>query len=190
MIYNPVLYDENGQGTDVLSLNLKNRNIFLVGEINDEMAASIISQLLYLDSAETGPITLYINSPGGMVSAGLAIYDTMRSLRNDIRTICVGNAASMAAVILSGGKISERYILPHAAVMIHQPSGGAGGQASDIIIAAKRIEYLQQELNKLLAENCGKRPEELEDKTDRDFWMNAKQAVEFGIVDRIIGERK
>ena len=189
MICNPILYNDKGQGLDALSLNLQNRNVMLVGPITDDLATMVISQLLYLDSVGGEPIQLYINSPGGCVSAGLAIYDTMKSLRNEVWTVCMGQAASMAAVLFSGGEKTHRYVLPHSEVMIHQPSGGINGQATDIVIAADHIKELRSELNKLLAENCGKSMEEIRDKMERDFWMNAEMAIAFGIADEIVRKR-
>ena len=189
MICNPILYNDKGQGLDALSLNLQNRNVMLVGPITDDLATMVISQLLYLDSVGGEPIQLYINSSGGCVSAGLAIYDTMKSLRNEVWTVCMGQAASMAAVLFSGGEKTHRYVLPHSEVMIHQPSGGINGQATDIVIAADHIKELRSELNKLLAENCGKSMEEIRDKMERDFWMNAEMAIAFGIADEIVRKR-
>ncbi len=189
MICNPILYNDKGQGLDALSLNLQNRNVMLVGPITDDLATMVISQLLYLDSVGGEPIQLYINSPGGCVSAGLAIYDTMKSLRNEVWTVCMGQAASMAAVLFSGGEKTHRYVLPHSEVMIHQPSGGINGQATDIVIAADHIKELRSELNELLAENCGKSMEEIRDKMERDFWMNAEMAIAFGIADEIVRKR-
>ena len=189
MICNPILYNDKGQGVDALSLNLQNRNVMLVGPITDDLATMVISQLLYLDSVGGEPIQLYINSPGGCVSAGLAIYDTMKSLRNEVWTVCMGQAASMAAVLFSGGEKTHRYVLPHSEVMIHQPSGGINGQATDIVIAADHIKELRSELNELLAENCGKSMEEIRDKMERDFWMNAEMAIAFGIADEIVCKR-
>lgn len=173
---------------DIFSHELENRNILLIGEINDELSASVISQLLYLDVREDSPIHLYINSPGGSVTAGLAIYDTMKSLKNKVYTICMGQASSMAAVILSGGE--RRFSLPHAEVMIHQPSGETGGQSVDISIVATHMEKIRKELNAILAKNCNRNVEEILQRTDRDFWMNAGEALEFGIIDEIVEERR
>lgn len=188
MVLNPIVCNENGR-MDIFSMNLDNRIVLLTGEIDDEMAASVISQLLYLDSNGRDGISLYINSPGGEVSAGLAIYDTIRSLESPVSTICVGRAASMAAVLLSAGHKGDRVVLPHSKVMIHQPSGGVGGQAEDILIAASHIEYLREELNRILSENCNKPIEEIKEATDRDHWMSAGEALDFGIVDRMNGEK-
>ncbi len=185
MTLNPIVNSENGR-FDIFSLNLDNRIVLLTGEIDDEMSSSVTSQLLYLDNSDTDPIDLYINSPGGSVSAGLAIYDVIHNLKSPVNTICMGKAASMAAVLLSGGT-GKRMILPHSEVMIHQPSGGVDGQATDILIAASHIESLKGVLNGLLCRNCGKTPEEIADATERDHWMNAEEAKEYGIVDEIIG---
>ena len=185
MILNPVVSNENGR-TDIFSINLENRIVLLTGEIDDEMATSVISQLLYLDSRGKDDISMYINSPGGSVSAGLAIYDVMQTLKSQVSTICLGRAASMAAVLLSGGAKGKRLLLPHSEVMIHQPSGGIDGQATDILIAASHIEALRGELNNLLAANCGKDLAEIVEATDRDYWMKAKEAIEFGIADHVI----
>lgn len=185
MFLNPTVYDADNRGNNLFSLNLENRNILLTGEINDELAASIVTQLLYLDSVGSEPITMYINSPGGSVSAGLGIYDTMKSLDSKVVTVCIGQAASMGAVLLSGGEPGMRYILPHSQVMVHQPSGGIGGQASDILIVASHIETLRNTLNEILAENCNQSTSEVAKSTDRDYWMNAAEAVQFGIVDKI-----
>ncbi len=191
MIVNPsVIHGEDGRVWDLFGLNLSHGNIILTGEINDELATMIVSQLRYYEHEkgnDKAPVTLYINSPGGSVSAGLAIYDTMKSLTRDVQTICLGRAASMAAVILSGGTRGMRYVLPHSQVMIHQPSGGIDGQASDILIAAKHIEETRRELNSILAANCGHSYEEIALATERDNWMNAESAVEFGIADKILG---
>lgn len=185
MFLNPTVYDADNRGNNLFSLNLENRNILLTGEINDELAASIVTQLLYLDSVGNEPITMYINSPGGSVSAGLGIYDTMKSLDSKVVTVCIGQAASMGAILLSGGEPGMRYILPHSQVMVHQPSGGIGGQASDILIVASHIETLRNTLNEILAENCNQSTSEIAKSTDRDYWMNAAEAVQFGIVDKI-----
>lgn len=185
MILNPIVSDESGR-KDIFSVNLENRIVLLTGEIDDEMASSIISQLLYLDSTGDEKICLYINSPGGSVSAGLAIYDTMRSLKSKVSTICIGRAASMAAVILSGGESGERVALSHSEIMIHQPSGGMNGQAEDIVIAAEHIKKVRSELNTILSDNCSRPVKEIAKATDRDHWMDAKEAIEFGIVDRIL----
>ena len=185
MIINPIVYEE-GKGSDIYSKNLENRVIHLVGEVTDDMAASIVAQLLYLSAESKEDINLYINSPGGSVSAGMAIYDTMQYIGADVATVCIGHAASMGAVILSGGAKGKRMILPHAEVMIHQPSGGIQGQASEMEIAAEHIRRTKDTLNNLLAMNCEKNIEVVRKDTDRDYWMSAEEAAEYGIVDEVI----
>jgi len=187
MVINPIIYDAKGKGTDIFSSNLENNIVHLVGEITDEMAASVIAQLLHLASLGDDDIHLYINSPGGSVSAGMAIYDTMQFIKPEVETVCVGKAASMGAVILSGGAKGKRVILPHSEVMIHQPSSGVAGQASEIVIVADHIKRTRQVLNELLANNCGKTVEEVAADTERDYWMSATEAMEYGIVDRMAG---
>ena len=187
MVINPVIYGTNGRGTDIFSSNLEDRIIHLVGEVTDEMAASIVAQLLHLASQGDEDIHLYINSPGGSVSAGMAIYDTMQFIKPEVATVCVGKAASMGAVILSGGAKGKRVILPHSEVMIHQPSSGVSGQASEIMIAAEHIKKTKAVLNQLLADNCNKPVEEVTADTERDYWMSAKEALEYGIVDKMAG---
>ncbi len=187
MVINPIVYDENGKGNDVFSSNLKNRVIHLTGEITDETAASIVAQLLHLEAMGDEDIQIYINSPGGSVSAGLAIYDTMQFIKPDVVTVCLGRAASMGAVLLSGGTVGKRSILPHSEVMIHQPSGGMDGQASDMMIAAEHIKEIKKILNGILSQNCHNDYEKVEQDTERDHWMGAKEALEYGIVDRILG---
>ena len=151
MLINPITYEKD-KSSDIFSKALENRKIYAVGEVNDEMAASLIAQMHFLDSKEIGEISLYINSPGGSVSAGLAIYDTMHTIKSPVATYCMGMAASMGAFLLAGGEKGKRYILPNAEVMIHQPLGGASGQASDIRIAADHIDRTKSRLNRLLAE--------------------------------------
>jgi len=187
MVINPIIYDAKGKGTDIFSSNLENNIVHLVGEITGEMAASVIAQLLHLASLGDDEIHLYINSPGGSVSAGMAIYDTMQFIKPEVETVCVGKAASMGAVILSGGAKGKRVILPHSEVMIHQPSSGVAGQASEIVIVADHIKRTRQVLNELLANNCGKTVEEVAADTERDYWMSATEAMEYGIVDRMAG---
>ena len=185
MVINPIVYDER-KGNDIFSKNLENRVIHLVGEVNDEMAASIVAQLLYLSSISSEDIQLYINSPGGSVTAGMAIYDTMQYISADVATVCVGHAASMGAMILSGGAKGKRMILPHAEVMIHQPSGGMQGQATELEIAAKHIYRTKDMLNRLFSANCDKPLKDVVKDTDRDYWMNAEESVEYGIVDAVL----
>ena len=190
MLINPIVYDEKGKGNDVFSCNLESRVIHMVGEVTDEMAASVVAQLLHLASAGDEDIYLYINSPGGSVSAGMAIYDTMQYIEPDVATVCLGRAASMGAVILSGGAKGKRMILPHGEVMIHQPSGGMEGQASELLIAAEHIKATKKMLNELLSENCGKAYEQVVQDTERDFWMRAGEALEYGVVDAVLTGKK
>lgn len=185
----PVVIDKdiNGERSyDIFSRLLKERIIFISGEINDSMANSVIAELLYLDSINHNDISLYINSPGGVITSGMAIYDTMNFVKSDVSTICVGMAASMAAFLLSSGAKGKRYILPNADVMIHQPLGGAEGQATDIKIASDRIINLRDRLNKILAKNTGKSLRKIEKDTERDNYLNADEALMYGIVDKII----
>ena len=185
----PVVVDKdiNGERSyDIFSRLLKERIIFLSGEINDSMANSVIAELLYLDSINHNDISLYINSPGGVITSGMAIYDTMNFVKSDISTICVGMAASMAAFLLSSGAVGKRYILPNADVMIHQPLGGAEGQATDIKIASDRIINLRSKLNRILAKNTGKSVSKITKDTERDNYLDADAALQYGIVDKII----
>ena len=185
----PIVVDKelNGERSyDIFSRMLKERIVFIIGEINDSMANSVIAQLIYLDSLNHDDISIYINSPGGSVTAGLAIYDTMNFIKSDVVTIGMGIAASMGAFLLSSGTIGKRMILPNADIMIHQPLGGAEGQASDIKIAADRIIYLKKKLNKILAKNTKQNLKKIEKDTERDNYFNAKEALEYGIVDKII----
>ena len=175
---------------DIFSRLLKDRIIFLSGEINDTIANSIVAQLLYLDSLSNDDISLYINSPGGSISSGMAIYDTMKFIKSDVSTICIGIAASMAAFLLSSGEKGKRFILPNADVMIHQPLGGVEGQATDIKIATDRILNLKERLNKILAKNTGKNLKTIERDTERDNYLNACEAINYGIVDKIVQNKK
>lgn len=175
---------------DIFSRLLKERIIFLSGEINDNVANSIVAQLLYLDSLGNSDISIYINSPGGSISSGMAIYDTMNFIKSDVSTICVGIAASMGAFLLSSGTKGKRYILPNADVMIHQPLGGAEGQATDIKIATERILNLKDRLNKILAKNTGNSLKKIEKDTERDNYLNADEAITYGLVDKIIQKKK
>ena len=189
----PVVVDKERFGErsyDIFSRLLKERIVFISGEIDDDLANSVIAQLLYLDSINSDDISLYINSPGGSITSGMAIYDTMRFIKSDVSTICIGMAASMAAFLLSCGKKDKRFILPNAEVMIHQPLGGASGQATEIKIAAERILKLKEKLNRILAENTGKDFEIINKDTERDYFMNSDEALEYGIVDKIIEENK
>lgn len=189
----PVVVDKELYGErsyDIYSRLLKDRIIFISGEINDAMANTVIAQLLYLDSINNDDISIYINSPGGVITSGMAIYDTMNFIKSDVVTICLGIAASMGAFLLSCGTKGKRYILPNADVMIHQPLGGAEGQATDIKIASDRIINLRSRLNKILASNTGKSLKQIEKDTERDNYLNALEAVNYGIVDKIIKNDK
>lgn len=179
--------DINGERSyDIFSRLLKERIIMLSGEINDQMANSIIAQLLYLDSINHDDISLYINSPGGVITAGMAIYDTMQFIKSDVTTICVGMAASMASFLLASGAKGKRFCLPNSEVMIHQPLGGAQGQATEIKIAAEHILKLKDKLNRLLSKNTGKDLQTIEHDTERDNFMDAEEALEYGLVDKIV----
>lgn len=171
---------------DIYSRLLKDRIIILSGEIDDNLANSIVAQLLYLDSLNHDPINLYINSPGGSITAGMAIYDTMNYIKSKVSTICIGMAASMAAFILSSGEKGMRFILPNGEVMIHQPLGGAQGQATEIKIAAERILKLKEKLNKILSENTGQSLEKISHDTERDYFLSADEALEYGLIDKIL----
>ena len=171
---------------DIYSRLLEDRILFLSGEINDQTANLIISELLYLDSKNHEDIYMYINSPGGSVTSGMAIYDTMNYIKSDVKTICVGIAASMAAFLLSSGKKGKRYALKNADVMIHQPLGGVKGQATDIDIAAKRILKIKDKLNKILAKNTGVNLRKIEKDTERDNYLDSNEAKEYGLVDIIL----
>ena len=175
---------------DIFSRLLKDRIVFITGEIDDVMANNVIAELLYLDSINNNDINVYINSPGGSVSAGMAIYDTINFLASDVSTTCLGIAASMASFLLAAGKKGKRFILPNADVMIHQPLGGAQGQATDIKIASDRIISLRKRLNKCLAKNTGQSLKKIEKDTERDNYLDAREAVDYGIVDKIILEKE
>ncbi len=175
---------------DLYSRLLEDRIIFLSGEIDDNMANTIVAQLIYLESKDpTKDISLYINSPGGSVSAGMAIYDTMNYIKCPVSTICIGMAASMAAFLLSSGEKGKRYALANSEIMIHQPLGGAQGQASDIKIQAEHILRIKARLNKILAQNTGRAIAEIERDTDRDNYLSAPEAMEYGIIDRVFLKR-
>lgn len=175
---------------DIFSRLLKDRIVFITGEIDDTLANNVIAELLYLDSINNNDINIYINSPGGSVSAGMAIYDTINFLSSDVSTTCLGIAASMAAFLLAAGKKGKRFILPNADVMIHQPLGGAQGQATEIKIASDRIVNLRKRLNKCLSKNTGQSLKKIEKDTERDNYLNAKEAVLYGLVDKIILEKE
>ena len=175
---------------DIFSRLLKDRIVFITGEIDDTLANNVIAELLYLDSINNNDINIYINSPGGSVSAGMAIYDTINFLSSDVSTTCLGIAASMAAFLLAAGKKGKRFILPNADVMIHQPLGGAQGQATEIKIASDRIVNLRKRLNKCLSKNTGQSLKKIEKYTERDNYLDAKEAVLYGLVDKIILEKE
>ena len=189
----PMVIEQTSRGErsfDIYSRLLKERVIFAVGPVEDNMANLIVAQLLFLESENPDKdIHLYINSPGGSVTAGLSIYDTMKFIKPDVSTMCIGQAASMGAFLLSGGTKGKRYILPNARTMIHQPSGGAQGQATDIEIQAKEILFLRERLNTLLADHTGQPMDVIERDTERDRFMSADQSVEYGLVDEVIASR-
>jgi ATP-dependent Clp protease protease subunit len=189
----PMVIEQTSRGErsfDIYSRLLKERVIFIVGAIEDHMANLVVAQLLFLESENPDKdVHLYINSPGGSVTAGLSIYDTMRFIKPDVSTMCIGQAASMGAFLLSGGTKGKRFILPNARTMIHQPSGGAPGQATDIEIQAKEILFLRERLNTLLAEHTGQSLEVIERDTERDRFMSSEQSVEYGLVDEVIASR-
>ena len=190
----PMVIESTGRGErayDIYSRLLKERVIFLVGPIEDHMANLIVAQLLYLESESAEKdIHLYINSPGGAVNAGLAIYDTMQFVKPDVSTVCVGQAASMGALVLTGGAKGKRHGLPHARIMIHQPIGGVQGQASDIDIQAKEILRLKERLNRIMVKHTGKSLKTINRDTDRDFFMESGEALQYGIIDSVIENRK
>ncbi len=189
----PIVVEQTSLGErsyDIFSRMLKDRVIFLTGPVEDHMANLIVAQMLFLESDNPDKdIHLYINSPGGSVSAGLSIYDTMQFIRPEVSTMCVGHAASMGAVLLAGGAPGKRFVLPHSRVMIHQPSGGAQGQASDIEIQANEIVRIRKILNDLLARHTGKDVKTIARDTERDHFMNAEQALDYGLVDKVIDKR-
>ena len=185
----PTIIEKNEMGErayDIYSRLLKDRIIILNGEITDNSSNIVVAQLLYLDSLNNDDISLYINSPGGSITAGMAIFDTMNFIKSDVSTICVGMAASMAAFLLSSGEKGKRYILPNAEVMIHQPLGGAQGQATEIKIAAERILKLKKKLNKILSDNTGKDIDTIDNDTERDYFMDSDEALNYGIVDKAL----
>lgn len=189
----PTVVEQSGRGErayDIYSRLLKERIVFLNGQVNDQSANLVVAQLLYLESVNPDKdIFLYVNSPGGSVSAGLAIFDTMQFVKPDVSTLCMGMAASMGAFLLAAGAKGKRYALPNARVMIHQPLGGAQGQASDIEITAREILRLKGDLNRILAERTGQPLERIEQDTDRDCYMSAPGAMEYGLVDKVIDKR-
>lgn len=186
----PTVIEQTNRGErayDIYSRLLKDRIIFLSGPVEDSVSDIIIAQLLFLESEDPNKdIQFYINSPGGVVTSGLAIYDTMNYIKPDVSTICIGQAASMAAVLLSSGAKGKRFSLPNSNIMIHQPSGGAQGQASDIQIQAEQILKIKKRLNEILSDNTGKSIDQIAKDTDRDFAMTAKEAMEYGLIDQVI----
>jgi ATP-dependent Clp protease protease subunit len=189
-MYIPTVIENTGRGErvyDIYSRLLKERIIFIGYEVNDVVANSIIAQMIFLEHDDPEKdIVLYINSPGGIVSSGLAIYDTIKHVKPPVQTICIGSAASMAAVLLAAGTKGKRFILPHGKVMLHQPTGAARGQSSDIQIHAREIMKTKKEMNRIISENTNKSIEEVEKLTERDFYMSAEEAIEFGIADEIL----
>ena len=190
-LYIPYVVESTLKGEtrhDLFSRLLLDRIIFLGSGINDDVANLIVAQLLFLDSVDDKEITMFINSPGGVITSGMAIYDTMQFIKSDVRTVCIGQAASMGAILLAAGTQGKRQILPHSRVLIHQPLGGARGQASDIEISYKEIQRWKDALNQILADRTGKSVEQVTEDTDRDYIMTATEAIEYGIVDKIIGK--
>ena len=189
----PMVVEQTARGErayDIYSRLLKDRVVFIVGGIEDNVANVVVAQLLYLESENPDKdIHLYINSPGGVVTAGLSIYDTMQFIKPDVSTICVGQAASMGSLLLAGGTKGKRYCLPHSRIMIHQPSGGFQGQASDIDIQAKEVLKLRERLNAILAKHTGQSLETIETDSDRDNFMDGETAVEYGLIDTVLEER-
>jgi ATP-dependent Clp protease protease subunit len=189
----PMVIEQSGRGErsyDIYSRLLKERVIFMVGPVNDQMANLIVAQLLFLESENPDKdISLYINSPGGSVSAGLAIFDTMQFIKPDVSTLCTGMAASMGAFLLAAGAKGKRFSLPNSRIMIHQPSGGSQGQASDIEIQAKEILYLRHRLNQILADRTGQTIEQIAKDTDRDRFLSAEDAAEYGLIDKVLTSR-
>ena len=190
MSYIPYVIEQTGRGErsyDIYSRLLKDRIIMLSGEVNDAVASSIVAQLLFLEAQDPDKdIYFYINSPGGVITSGLSIYDTMNYIKPDIVTICIGQAASMGAFLLASGTRGKRYALPHARIMIHQPSGGAQGQSTDIQIQAQEIQRLKDTLNEILAKQTGKKPKQIEKDTERDNFMSAAEGVEYGLIDKVL----
>ena len=193
MSFVPYVIEQTSRGErsyDIFSRLLNDRIIMLNGEVNDASASVVIAQMLYLEGQDPDKdINFYINSPGGSVSAGMAIYDTMQYIKCDVSTICMGMAASMGAFLLSAGAKGKRLALPNSEIMIHQPLGGAQGQATEILIAAKHIERTRANLNRILSENTGRSLEEIERDTERDNFMTAQEALEYGLVDKVITKR-
>ncbi|CAH2031011.1 ATP-dependent Clp endopeptidase proteolytic subunit ClpP [Trichlorobacter ammonificans] len=193
-MYVPMVVEQSGRGErayDIYSRLLKERIVFLGGEVNDQVADLIIAQMLFLEAEDPDKdIHLYINSPGGVVTAGMAIFDTMNYIKAPVSTICIGQAASMGAVLLAAGQKGKRFALPHARIMIHQPSGGSRGQATDIMIQAEEILRMKRELNRILGELCGQPVERIERDTERDYFMSAAEAADYGLVDAVMIRRQ
>lgn len=189
----PYVIDKTDKGErsyDIYSRLLEDRIVFISGEITDDTANTVVAQLIYLEAKDSSKdISLYINSPGGSVTAGLAIYDTMNYIKCDVSTICVGMAASMGAFLLSSGAKGKRFALPNSEVMIHQPLGGASGQATDIVITANHIQKIKEKLTKILSENSGKPYEQVAQDCERDNYMSAQEALEYGLIDKIFYKR-
>ena len=194
MSYIPYVVEQTGRGErsyDIYSRLLKDRIIMLSGEVNDQVASTIVAQLLFLEAQDPDKdIYFYINSPGGVITSGLSMYDTMNYIKPDICTICIGQAASMGAFLLSAGTKGKRFALPNARIMIHQPSGGAQGQSTDIQIQAQEIQRLKDSLNQLLANHTGQSFEKVEADTERDNFMSAKEAADYGLVDKVIDKHE
>ena len=190
----PIVVEQTPRGErsyDIYSRLLKDRVIFVVGPIDDHTANLIVAQILFLESENPDKdISIYINSPGGAISSGMAIYDTMQFVRPDVSTLCIGQAASMGALLLAGGSAGKRYLLPHSRIMIHQPLGGVRGQATDVEIHAKEIVQLRTELNIILAHHTGQDIEKISQDTERDYFMNATEAMQYGLVDEVLEKRK
>jgi len=190
MSYIPYVVEQTGRGErsyDIYSRLLKDRIIMLSGEVNDQVASTIVAQFLFLEAEDPDKdIYFYINSPGGVITSGLSMFDTMNYIKPDIVTICMGQAASMGAFLLACGTPGKRYALPNARIMIHQPSGGAQGQSTDIQIQAQEIQRLKDTLNQILAEKTGKKPKQIEKDTERDNFMSSKEAMEYGLIDKVL----
>ena len=190
----PVVSEETSRGEnryDIYSRLLKERIVFLGDPISDEVANAVMAQLIFLEYSDPDKdILLYLNTPGGLVDAGLAIYDTIQHIKPDVSTICVGSCASMGAVLLAAGAKGKRYALPHSHIMLHQPSGGAGGQSTDIQIHAREIVRTRETLNEIISRHCGRPLDEVAKKTERDLYLTAEEALEFGVIDEILHPKK
>jgi len=190
MSYVPIVVEKTGRGErsyDIYSRLLKDRIIMLSGEVNDQVASTVVAQLLFLEAEDPDKdIFLYINSPGGVITSGMSMYDTMNYIKPDVSTICIGQAASMGAFLLSAGAKGKRFALPNARIMIHQPSGGAQGQSTDIQIQAKEIQRMKDSLNSIIAEQTGKSVEQVEKDTERDNFMSASEAADYGLIDKVL----